>query len=411
MHGMYRLHRLLAAGCVSLMLLLASAANGQDLGSLNVQQLEARVADLLDRTCAQAGCHAGPNPQMGMPLTRDQFYAATVGEPSLERPDLMRVHPGRPDSSYLVMKVQGDPGIIGAPMPFTGDRLSEEEIATIEAWVRKLEGVDTARKQQATDQPAYPFNGWRVLNLPTTRSIDAGQHLFLISHRFNPTLGSGYDALYGLDGSGIIFLSWGYAITDRFLAMLGRSNAADDVELQLRYEIKQQRVPTGFPLGISVQLAGNWLSEKVPGEDRLRSDVLKLTGQLSLTRRFADHASLAVVPGLLLNPNELEDGEAPLVTVGLGGRVDLWDRGALILEWVPIVSGYTRSNLFGNDIRFDSWGGGLELTIGGHVFQIVLTNSVGLATDQYLRGGDLDVRDFFDGDIRLGFNIFRILNF
>jgi hypothetical protein len=37
----------------------------------------------------------------------------------------------------------------------------------------------------------------------------------------------------------------------------------------------------------------------------------------------------------------------------------------------------------------------------------VVTNSVGLTSDQYLRGGDLDLSE---GDMRLGFNIFRVLN-
>jgi hypothetical protein len=34
-----------------------------------------------------------------------------------------------------------------------------------------------------------------------------------------------------------------------------------------------------------------------------------------------------------------------------------------------------------------------------------------LTSDQYLRGGDLDIRDALEGDLRLGFNIFRILTF
>ena len=73
-----------------------------------------------------------------------------------------------------------------------------------------------------------------------------------------------------------------------------------------------------------------------------------------------------------------------------------------------IPSGFNRSRTFGEENRFDSWGTGLEIAVGGHVFQIVVTNSVGLTTDQYLRGGDLDITD---GELRLGFNIFRILNF
>ena len=78
------------------------------------------------------------------------------------------------------------------------------------------------------------------MNLPTTRTLEAGNMLFLIGHRFNPKLSDGYDAFFGLDGSGIIYISLGYAITDDLLVAIGRSNSADDVELQGRYSIAHQ---------------------------------------------------------------------------------------------------------------------------------------------------------------------------
>ncbi len=400
-----------AAVCLLLLALLGRAeARGQDLSQLSEADLEARVTALFERSCARAGCHAGPIPQQGMELTREQFYASIVGEPSRERPDLLRVHPGQPDSSYLVMKVRGAPGIQGVQMPLIGDPLTEEEIRTLEAWIASIERVDVRRKQRASPAEAFPFDGWKVINLPTTRALDAGSWLFLISHRFNPTLGDGYDAFFGIDGSGIIYLSLGYAFTDDFLIALARSNAADNVEVQARYRLAQQGRSGGWPVEVSAQAALNWVTEQPAGE-RLGSQAFKFTGQVSLARELAPGLGAAVVPGILFNAAERVEGEEPLLTLGLGGRWRFYRNLSLVAEWVPIVSGYVRTSTFGNDIRFDTWGGGLEITTGGHVFQIVLGNSVGLTSDQYLRGGDLDVRDVFEGDLRLGFNIFRILNF
>ncbi len=389
-------------------LLAATDVLAQDPGGLSQANLEARVVELFERSCAQAGCHAPPVPQQELSLTPERFFATTVGVPSMERPDLLRVHPGRPDSSYLVMKVRGAPGIEMARMPLTGDKLTEEEIQTIEAWIAGLDQADATRPPPSTDgEEAFPFTGWKVINLPTARALDAGSFLFLISHRFNPPLSQGYDAFYGLDGSGIIYLSLGYALTDDLLVALARSNAADNVELQARYRIAAQRTG-GWPVGVAVQAALNAVTEDLPDG----ADPVKLTGQVSLTHAlFGDRVGLAVVPGLTTNPAETTDGEDVLLTLGLGGRWNFHRNLALVGEWVPILSGYTRTRTFGNDNRFDAWGGGLEITTGGHVFQIVLTNSVGLTSDQYLRGGDLDVRDVFDGEVRLGFNIFRILNF
>ncbi len=402
MHAVLQAHR--AYGYVLTLLLLFFVtydAAGQDVAQLSVEDLESRVADLFGRSCARVGCHAAPVPQQGMDLSRENFYALIVDEPSREMPALKRVHPGQPEISYLVMKVKGAPGIKGVQMPLIGDKLTEEEINTIETWISKIDEVDQARKV-VEPEVAYPFLSWKVVNLPTTRTLAADNFFFLIGHRFVPPVNTGYDGFYGLDGSGIIFLNFGYAPTDNLLIVLGRSNSADDVELQTRYQITPQRLQGGSPIGIGVQGSVNWITE---GED-----AFKFTAQTSFTRKFGESLGVAFVPGILFNPAEETDGEDPLITLGMGGRWNFWRNISLVAEWVPIVSGYTETFTVGNFNRFDSWGGAIEVATGGHVFQIVISNTVGLTSDQYLRGGDLDIADFFDGEFRLGFNIFRVLD-
>ncbi|MGA7304887.1 MAG: DUF5777 family beta-barrel protein [Rhodothermales bacterium] len=404
--GTRLLHRILLPAVVLVHLPL-TAADGQD----DKRSLEEQVAEIFQQNCAKSACHSGPTPQMGMDLTREVFHSSVVDKPSTEKPELKRIDPGHPETSYLVKKIKGEPDIIGAQMPLIGDRLTEDQVDTIVQWITELAAVDSLEKDQSqASPPAYPFNGWKVVNLPTSLTMNKGSWLFLIGHRFNPKISEGYDALYGLDGSGIIYLSLGYALTDDLLIAIARSNSADNVELEGRYRLAQQR--GNSPIGAAAQVSLNWVSED-PGTDesRLRGEALKVTGQVSLTRAFGP-VGVAVVPGITLNPAENVSGEDPLVTLGLGGRWTLVSLRrttlSLVGEWVPIVSGYTRTTTFGNDIRFDSGGGGVEVSIGGHVFQIVISNSVGLTSDQYLRGGDLDIAD---GEMRLGFNIFRVLNF
>jgi hypothetical protein len=368
--------------------------------------LEQRVAAIFERSCSLTGCHAGPVAQQDMYLTSSRYYESLVDQPSVERPDLKRVNPGSPETSYLMMKVEGAPGIVGLPMPMAGNRLTDEEVKLLEEWIRGLKSGQ-ASTLETSDDPAYPFDGWKAINLPTTRTVDQGRWLFLISHRFNPKLSSGYDAFYGLDGSGIIYLSLGYAITDDFLVSLARSNAADNVELWSRYRFGQQGVG-GWPLGLAVQGAANWVTEEPTVADRTSADAFKLTLQVPATMEITDGLGLGVIPGVVLNPVESVEGEDALITVGLATQWNFHHNLSLVAEWAPIVSGYTRTTTFGNDIRFDSWGAGLQIATGGHVFQIVVSNSVGLTGDQYLRGGDLDIRD---GDMRLGFNIFRVIKF
>ena len=396
----------LVTACV--LLAAAVPAFGQD---ADRDALELRVVDLFENRCARAGCHAGPVAQQGMYLSRGQFYASVMDEPSIQRPELKRVHPGQPELSYLLMKVKGSPGVIGTRMPLIGEPLTEAEIQLIADWIAGVGEVDQRRKEQSKPTEFYAFDGWKIVNLPTTRTLDARSFLFLISHRFNPKLSDGYNAFFGLDGSGIIFLGLGYAITDEVLVALGRSNASDNVEFQARYLLARQQPDNGWPIDVGLHATFNWITtEPPPGQSRIRKDRGKATIQVTLAREVLPNLGLAVVPGILFNPAEGDQarGEDPLLTIGLGGRWRFGRNLSLVAEWVPIVDGYVRTSTFGNDIRFDSWGGGLEITTGGHVFQIVISNTVGLTADQYLRGGDLDIGE---PDMRLGFNVFRVLNF
>ena len=371
------------------------------------QALQKQVLAIFAANCTRAGCHSGTYPQMGMNLTSEYALASIVNQPSTEKPDLMRVQPGHPESSYLVQKILGSEGIVGSRMPFGREPLSQEEIATIVEWVKQLP-PEAAVSGPPPRLPVLAFPGWKVVNLPTARNLERGRFLFLIGHRFFPKLSTGYNTLWGLDGSGLIFLNLGYAVTDRLLINLGRSNESDDVEFYARYVFKQQYPGDPLPVAAALQGTVNWISEEAPGKSRLRSEALKYSFQLSLTSQPVSGVSLAMVPGILFNADPSVSGEDPLITLGLGGRVHLWKSLSLVADWVPIVSGYTLTTTFGEFNRFDAYGVGLEIFVGGHVFQIVLTNSAGLATDQYMRGGDLDPENL---DLRLGFNIFRILEF
>jgi len=371
-------------------------------------ELESKVIKIFEDNCATAGCHTGAAPMMGLKLTADEFYARTINQPSTEKPQLRRIKPGEPDSSYLVMKILGTPGIIGSRMPFGRAPLTDEEITTIVEWVTGLQEIDVARLEEKKPDQVLPFNGWKVVNTPTSRMVDKGDWLFLISHRFFPPVNEGYDAFWGLDGSGIIFLNLGYAITNNLFVNLGRSNSSDNVELDIKYGIKQQYPDDKLPLAAAAQMSVNWITEKSGDEDRFRSEAFKFGFQGILSSRLIEGVGVNVVPAILLNPDSNIDGEDPLATIGLAGRAHVWRSISAIAEWVPIVSGYTLTSTFGEFNRFDSWGGGIELDVGGHVFQIIVTNSAGLTADQYMRGGGLDISE---GDYRLGFNIFRPLQF
>ena len=47
----------------------------------------------------------------------------------------MRVAPGNPDDSYLVIKLEGSSRMVGQQMPRGRDPLSAEQIGTVRQWI------------------------------------------------------------------------------------------------------------------------------------------------------------------------------------------------------------------------------------------------------------------------------------
>jgi hypothetical protein len=83
------------------------------------------------------GCHTGGGTSLpaSMDLTPANIYASIVGVTSVEKPALMRIKPGDPDNSYVVLKLEGAAGISGARMPFGGPYLDQATIDQVRAWV------------------------------------------------------------------------------------------------------------------------------------------------------------------------------------------------------------------------------------------------------------------------------------
>ncbi len=85
--------------------------------------------------CALSGCHLGSSAPLGLDLSEGKAYNNLVNVPSGELPQLRRVAPGKPDSSYLVWKIEGRPGIQGQRMPRGRDPLPQEAISLIRRWI------------------------------------------------------------------------------------------------------------------------------------------------------------------------------------------------------------------------------------------------------------------------------------
>lgn len=95
--------------------------------------LSAIQANIFTPICTQ--CHTGASAPQGLALDAGVARPDLVGVRSAELPALMRVSPGKPDSSYLVWKIEGRSGIVGAQMPLGLPPLSGNQIAAVRGWI------------------------------------------------------------------------------------------------------------------------------------------------------------------------------------------------------------------------------------------------------------------------------------
>jgi methionine-rich copper-binding protein CopC len=137
-------------GCWAVLVALACAAgcagngdglnqNGQPLGAGGTTggQVTADLQSIEDNvfTPICSKCHIGASAPEGLQLDAAHAYNLLVGVPSAEEPSLLRVNPGNPDMSYMVLKIEGAAGIEGGQMPLGETPLPQATIDAIRQWV------------------------------------------------------------------------------------------------------------------------------------------------------------------------------------------------------------------------------------------------------------------------------------
>ena len=123
----------------------ASKEPAADADSLRAA-LGKRTAEIFKRSCATAGCHAGAYPKARLSLEPAAMSAAVANVPSRQIDTLMLVDTKAPRRSYLLMKIRGDTGIKGKPMPIAMPPLKAEDVKTIELWAA---GIDDPGEKPA----------------------------------------------------------------------------------------------------------------------------------------------------------------------------------------------------------------------------------------------------------------------
>jgi len=258
-----------------------------------------------------------------------------------------------------------------------------------------------------TEYAFATFKGTRLGNGHTIETKNAGSLEFIFGHRFGPINGGAYE-MFGLDQA-YVRLGFDYGITDRLSVSIGRNSTDKTVDGYLKYRaIRQSKGAKNFPLsvtalgGMAYKLSPKENSDVSPEYENI--DRLSYTGQFLIARKFSQAISLQLMP-TLIHKNSVEVYEENTqFALGFGGRVKISKSMAITGEYYCNMSRPDNSTLPEERKQYDAMSIGLDIETGGHVFQILLTNAIGLTERAFITE---TTDNFFDGDIHLGFNVTR----
>jgi hypothetical protein len=262
-----------------------------------------------------------------------------------------------------------------------------------------------AQDAPSPSTPTAPIPlGDALLSLPTSHIPSTGTWEIKFTHRFNQSIDQGnasdrIHSLFGLDSNADVGIGLSYAPRRDLQFSFVRSNTLDDIELAAKYVVVQQA--PALPFSVAVRAGGDWRTEKD------LSDRSSVFGQLVLSHQFGHKAEIFAIPTYVTNAGREVSGTTSgalfkhAFNVPIGAAIMIKPALSIVGEIVP------KNHDLPNTIHADfGWALGLKRAIGGHYFEILLTNNNATHVDQYVtstyQGSGLN-----RGDLHLGFNIER----
>jgi hypothetical protein len=254
-----------------------------------------------------------------------------------------------------------------------------------------------ADEEEEVSYVSAAFKGTHVISGHSTKTKYKGELDFLIYHRFGP-VNSGIQELFGLDQANTR-LAFEYGITDQLNLGIGRSTYEKTYDGYVKWKFfRQKSGAENFPVSL-VWLSSIAISTIEKGVELSASERTGYTHELLISRKFDSRFTFQLMPGMVhLNtvPENRDDND--IFYLGGAYRYKINQSFALTGEY------YYRFNPLVSLATYDVIGLGVDIETGGHVFQLHITN----ARTTFEKGFVTDTRDdFWDGDIRFGFNISR----
>ena len=265
-----------------------------------------------------------------------------------------------------------------------------------------LKELDSLSQEETRFEPPA-FKALQIGNLQSTKLVDKGDLYLIVAHRFGSIKG-GIREFYGLDQANtkIQFL---YGVHQKLQLGISRDSYEKTYSGTAKLGLFQQsdKMPINVVLYSSIDI--NTLLQKTTYPGLKFFDRFAYTKQILASRRFSEKLSVEMAPIYVrqnlvdLNFTKTATPQFNQILLGIGGRYKLTKRLSVNMDYVYNFSKNTNS-LYKNPLTI-----GVDIETGGHVFQLLFTNSRASNDAAFLTEA---LGDWSKGDISFGFNVVRV---
>jgi hypothetical protein len=261
-------------------------------------------------------------------------------------------------------------------------------------------------EQAETEYIEQAFYGTRVLNGHSIETTPRGQLDLRLQHRMGRLDQGAYD-LFGLDQASFRF-GLEYGVTGWLMVGLGRSTLEKYYDGFVKAKIlRQSKGKHNMPLSL-LAYAGMGINSTHWADDSRKnyfSSRLTYTYQLIIGRKLWDRVGIQLAPTLIhRNLVASSKDHNDVFALGFGGRVRFSNRAAFSIEYYWVPKGQIYSQYNGADVT-NNLSAGFEIFTRQHVFQIFVSNGIGMTERQFISQNTEKLRF---KTLHIGLNITRL---
>ena len=266
-------------------------------------------------------------------------------------------------------------------------------------------------QKPAHERVIATFKSTKIIDAQTNETVHAHTLDFRVSHLFG-NIGKASEgkspahALYGLDASSDIRISFEYGITNRLTVGLSRSKVKENLEALVKYRALYQTTDNHVPVSLTLFANTAYTPQRDYANNyKNAAHRFSYVAQAIIARKFSKSISVELLPSYVhRNYLVIPDDENDIFSLGAGARVKVTRSMSIVADYFYNFSKYRINHA---NSYFNPLGLGVEFETGGHVFSLMFTNASSIIENEFI---PYTTDGWQEGGMKLSFIISRNFN-